>query len=158
MFVSHFSSFLFYLYVSAEIQLKNCLAWDKLFGNHKYVGSCVFIAHFEFVHTTPHLTHNPSHNTNTNQPCRPIILTSLVLPLILLALLPAIVAAIGMNIPFVVRLYSWTSWFVFVMRWSTSQVVPIVDRVGSSWPSLCIGQPTGLMPVTLASSLSTCSF
>ena len=31
MSVSHLSSFLFYLYVSASVQCKNCLAWDKSF-------------------------------------------------------------------------------------------------------------------------------
>ena len=31
MFVSHFSLFLFYLYVSAPVQLKSCLARDKSF-------------------------------------------------------------------------------------------------------------------------------
>ena len=31
MFVSHFSSFLFYLYVFASVQRKNHLAWDKRF-------------------------------------------------------------------------------------------------------------------------------
>jgi len=43
------------------VQLKNRLAQDKIFyGDPKYVRSCVFIAHFVFVHTTRHLTHNPS--------------------------------------------------------------------------------------------------
>ena len=31
MFVSHFSSFLFYLYVSTSVQSKSCLARDKSF-------------------------------------------------------------------------------------------------------------------------------
>jgi len=67
MFVSHFSSFLFYLYVSTPVQLKNRLARDKNFLAIPYMGSCAFIALFVFVHTTRHLTHhNPSHNTNTN--------------------------------------------------------------------------------------------
>ena len=87
---------------------------QELSCDPKYVGCCIFIAHFVFVQTTRHLTHNPSQNTNTNQPSRPIILTAL--PLVLLALLPAIVATIAMAIPFVVRLCSWTSYYVFVVR------------------------------------------
>ena len=104
MSLSPFSSFLSYSYVGKLSVTLGGIVLNLLSADPKYVGSLTLFAHFVFVYPSPYLTHL-SPNTNTNQPCRPIILMAL--PLMLSALLLPIVAAIAMIIPFVVRLWLW---------------------------------------------------